>query len=293
MQNLIAVLFLTLLIVACGSPPEITDTPGYIYTIAGGSRASRDAGDGGVARNAKFSRVGDLAVGGSFLYIATADRVRRIDLETMVVETFAGGGDAIPVPGMNALGTSLGFRPEMIAVDGDGNLWLIYALPHDDERRRSISMLMVIDGASGVVERVLEVPTAGGFAVGREGTAYWVRGSEPSTMWMLGLSYGAPRAAFEYPMLRELAVDRTGKVLAAAVETGYYDTLLPGRILSVDPRRGSAEIVAGPFDGTPSNPIYANDPSPSLGEYRSKFSPDKLAIGPDNNLYYAQADGVG
>ena len=293
--HLIAALFLTLLIVSCAgvSEVEVTDQPGYIYTIAGGPNANHDSGDGGDARDAEFTRIVDLAVNGSSLYVATEDRVRRIDLDTLVIETFAGGGDAVPAPGVNALGTAL--NPGYVATDGDERIWLIGGLPDDDDGR-SRAMIVVIGGRSGVIERVVEVLPVRSFAVGRDGTAFWIS-IDPSTdaweIWKLGPPGDTPRAFFEHRKIEELTVDRTGRVWVASIHAVDGGVGTPGRLLSVDPDTGSAETVAGPFDSTPLNPIFAQDEDPPLGAYRTKFSPGKLTVGPDNNIYYTQRDQAG
>jgi len=277
--GLVFALLLVLLGVACGGVPEVTGQPGYIYTIAGGGGRTQSAGDGGNARDAKFKRIADLAVSGSSLYVATEDRVRRIDLDTMVVETFAGGGDATPAPGMNARETAM--NPGFVATDGEGRVWLVCGLPDDEDGRRR-AMIVVIGGRTSVIERVVEVLPVRSFAVGRDGTAFWIS-IDPSSkeweIWRLGRSDDTPSVVFEYRRMDTLTADGGGKILVSTLDA-------PRRLLSVDPETGSAEIVAGPFE---SNPIYAHDEDPPLGSYMTEFNPLKLAVGPDNNIYYTQS----
>jgi streptogramin lyase len=99
---------------------------GIISTIAGtGTRGF--GGDGGPATQAQFSQPHSIALDGKgSLYIADIGnhRLRRVNLETGMIETFAGTGERAPTPdGASLKGTPLS-GPRAIAFDSNGDMML-------------------------------------------------------------------------------------------------------------------------------------------------------------------------
>jgi hypothetical protein len=94
------------------------DTNGIITTIAGTGKVGA-AGDGGPAINGEFNGIHDVVIGpdGS-LYVADSfnRKVRRIDLKTGILTTFAGTGE-----GKAATGD--GGPADKAALDGVASLW--------------------------------------------------------------------------------------------------------------------------------------------------------------------------
>ena len=97
-----------------------------ISTVAGTGKAGF-AGDGGLATNAmmnqphsiQFDRHGDL-----FICDILNHRIRKVDMKTGVITTFAGTGEKKPTPdGAKIVGTPLN-GPRAIDFDRQGNLWL-------------------------------------------------------------------------------------------------------------------------------------------------------------------------
>ena len=94
---------------------------GSLLTIAG-TGAPGDDGDGGPAAMATFLRPKGLVFGGGSLYIADSGnhRIRRVDLETNVVETVAGNGFR-GFSGDEGTATSARLdNPSSVAVTSDG-----------------------------------------------------------------------------------------------------------------------------------------------------------------------------
>ena len=116
---------------------------GIISTVAG--NASEGAsGDGGPATAAAVGNPQDVAVDASGnLYIASSGRIRRVDAQTGIISTVAGGGQA-QGDGGPATGVLL-HAPEGMAVDASGNLYL--AEWGNDRIRR-------VDGTSGIISTV-------------------------------------------------------------------------------------------------------------------------------------------
>jgi DNA-binding beta-propeller fold protein YncE len=99
---------------------RIDRTSGRMWTIAG----SGDIGDGGPARDALLAVPGDVVFYDEKLYVADYGnrRVRRVDLKTRRITTFAGGGtqhgSGIPATDAELL------LPEGLAVDSRGNVYI-------------------------------------------------------------------------------------------------------------------------------------------------------------------------
>ncbi len=101
------------------------DARGRIETVAGCGQGGF-SGDGGPARKAKLNRPHSIAIRGDSLFICDIGnhRIRRVDLRSGRIETFAGTGLRGPTPdGAPLAGTPLN-GPRALDVDGNGNLWL-------------------------------------------------------------------------------------------------------------------------------------------------------------------------
>lgn len=97
-----------------------------ISTVAGTGKQGY-SGDGGPAAEAQLSRPHSIELDGKgSLYIADIGnhRIRRVDLKTGTIETFAGTGEQGPAPdGANLQGTPLN-GPRTIAFDSNGDMFL-------------------------------------------------------------------------------------------------------------------------------------------------------------------------
>lgn len=98
---------------------------GAIRTIAGTGEPGF-SGDGGPAVKARLREPHSIALdgaGGLFIADIGNHRIRRVDLETGIIETIAGNGaKELPEEGMEAAGRPL-FGPRALAVSG-GALWI-------------------------------------------------------------------------------------------------------------------------------------------------------------------------
>lgn len=101
------------------------DARGRIETVAGCGLAGF-AGDGGPATRAKLNRPHSIAILGSSLFICDIGnhRVRRVDLRSGRIETFAGTGRRAPTPdGAPLRGTPLN-GPRALDVSANRDMWL-------------------------------------------------------------------------------------------------------------------------------------------------------------------------
>jgi streptogramin lyase len=106
---------------------RINAKSGVISTVAGTGGKSGFGGDGGPAVEAllsephsiQFDRTGNL-----YICDIRNHRVRRVDMKTGIITTFAGTGESKPTPdGAKIAGTPLK-GPRALDLDAAGNLWL-------------------------------------------------------------------------------------------------------------------------------------------------------------------------
>ncbi len=99
---------------------------GVISTIAGTGKAGF-SGDGGPATAAElnqphsiqFDRAGDL-----YICDILNHRIRKVDMKTGTISTFAGNGEKKTAPDGSAFAAAPLFGPRALDFDRDGNLWL-------------------------------------------------------------------------------------------------------------------------------------------------------------------------
>ena len=107
------------------------DTDGFIQTVVGtGDEAF--AGDGGPAIDAclhsetsqNAEPAGRIVISGSTMYIADTSnqRIRTVDMDSWIIDTFVGGGTGIPVEGEGLLETSI-LNPRDVAVAPNGDVY--------------------------------------------------------------------------------------------------------------------------------------------------------------------------
>ena len=98
-----------------------------LYSHVAGTGARASSGDGGPATKAAFSNIYGVAYTGHFLYVAQRDPcyIRRIDLDTGIVEQVAGTGDcpgAADAAPFTGPAETTPVAPNRIVADSDGNL---------------------------------------------------------------------------------------------------------------------------------------------------------------------------
>jgi len=100
---------------------------GIISTVAGTGEPGF-SGDGGLATKAQLRQPHSIALapdGGLLICDIGNNRIRRVDLKTGMIGTFAGTGEKKPTPdGAPLEGTPLN-GPRALDVDSHGNLWLV------------------------------------------------------------------------------------------------------------------------------------------------------------------------
>jgi len=97
-----------------------------IFTVAGTGKAGF-SGDGGPATQAKFNQPHSIqfdAQGNLYICDIGNHRIRKVDMKTGIISTFAGTGEKKPTPdGAKIEGTPLN-GPRALDFDHHGNLWL-------------------------------------------------------------------------------------------------------------------------------------------------------------------------
>jgi len=120
---------------------------GVVTTVAGNGTAGF-SGDGGAATNAQlnephsigFNKAGDL-----FICDVKNHRIRRVDMKTGVISTFAGTGEKKPTPDGAVFATAPLSGPRALDFDRDGNLWVAL---------REGNAILKLDVAKGTVSRI-------------------------------------------------------------------------------------------------------------------------------------------
>ena len=103
---------------------RVDATSGIITTIAGNGMFPPDSGDGGPATDAQLAAVGLAFDAAGNLFIADADRIRRIDANTGIISTVAGTGiRGYSGDGGPAIAAQL-YEPLGLAFDTAGNLFV-------------------------------------------------------------------------------------------------------------------------------------------------------------------------
>ena len=128
------------------------DATTRVITAFSGTGEKGFSGDGGPAADAAYDEIVALLITGRrFLYVADGrglftgnDRVRRIDLESGIIQTVAGSGSP-SFSGENVPATEAGMTVEGIALGGDGSL---YIADFNNYRVRKV------DGTTGTINTV-------------------------------------------------------------------------------------------------------------------------------------------
>ncbi len=133
----------------------------YIISTYAGTGSEGWAGDGGPASEAKLKKPQDLAMNKdkTVLYIGGNNVVRKVDLETDIIDAVAGDEyvwDRVTNIGGDAIDANIGWT-QGVAVDNDGNIYLAL---------RQANCIGIIDGENGKLNiwgqtRDLDDATAG------------------------------------------------------------------------------------------------------------------------------------
>lgn len=125
-----------------------------ITTIAGNGKRGY-AGDGGPAAQATLNSPHSIQFGSDgslFICDVSNHAVRRMDLRTGIINTFAGTGKPGPTPdGAPIVGTPLN-NPRSLDVDREGNLWLV---------TREGNQVLKFDLKAGVIRHIAGTGAAG------------------------------------------------------------------------------------------------------------------------------------
>lgn len=165
-----------------------------ISTIAGTGQPGY-SGDGGLAVNAQFKQPHSIQFdrqGNLFVCDIGNHVIRKINMKTGKISTFAGTGKAGPTPDDSPIEETPLNGPRSLDFDAEGNLWLAtregnqvfqFDLKSQKISHRAGSGKKGFTGQSGLAKRAL-LNGPKGIAMDPQGNA-WLVDSESSTIWRL------------------------------------------------------------------------------------------------------------
>jgi len=149
---------------------------GIIRTVAGNG-TSGFSGDGGPANNSQLSEphsIGFDKTGNLYIADVRNHRIRKVDMKTGTISTFAGTGERKPTPDGATFATAPLHGPRALDFDRDGNLWLAL---------REGNAILKLDVAKGTAHHIAGNGTKGFTGNGGPATAASLNGPK-------GLSVG-------------------------------------------------------------------------------------------------------
>lgn len=219
-----------------------------ITTVAGGGTPPFGIGDGGPAIEATLSAPFGLAIKNDFLYVSESgdggNRVRRVDLLSARIDTFAGSttnpNGALSGDGGPAKQAQLD-TPAGLAFDGDGNL---YIADYGNTRVRRID-------TNGIITTY-----AGGGSSGKDGIP--ATGAGLGSVTVLGFDAGGNLCVYADPDIRR--VDKTtGLIETLSTNVGFLWGLAfdaDGTLYFSD---GDSERVYTQAPGATKSAVFAGD----------------------------------
>lgn len=253
---------------------KVDVSTGMITTVAGGgppvAMRRTNTGDGGLATEAYFKEPRDVAVDSKGnIYFVAEDRVRKVDIATGVISTYAGKG-VRGVEGDGGPANEAAIADAMgLAFDADDNL---YIADTDNQRVR------MVEAATGIIrtlagigvhgsDETLDQVEPGKRKVATQGLGYSGDGG-PAAEAMMRLPHAVAVAPNGQLYIADMgndvvrAVDLSSKVIRTAVDGGA----VTGRQYDTDGYMGSGAMEV----------TFAN------------FSPPRsLAVDNDGNIYIA------
>ena len=254
-------------------------------TVVAGTGEAGFSGDGGPATSAQLNFAEGIAVdAGDNLFLVDSGRIRRIDAATGIITTVAGGGGAADPPGDGgpAIGARLD-RPQLVAVDGAGNLYIKQA------SFQTTPSIRKVDAETGLISTLLTREVIGDLIADASGNVYFsdevdhqafrVEGPGEAPILLAGNDLRTPTgdgaiaagATFDRP--DDLTFDRDGNLFIA---DSFAD-----RIRRIDVETGIITTVAG--NGSIGN---VRPPEGVLAVEAALFSPGSPAVDLGGNLYF-------
>jgi len=200
------------LLITDGNRIRRIDAMTHIITTVAGSGVQGFSGDGGTATSATLAFPGAVSVDGSgnvFIADSGNNRIRRVEGQSGVITTVAGGGSPADGLGDGGPATSASLSPPFgVGADGAGNLFIADALS---------SRVRRVDGQSGVITTVAGTGAPGFFGDGG-----------PATSAMLYSPSGVTTDAFGNLFIADSGIHDVRRVDASGVITTVAGIGTPG-----------------------------------------------------------------
>jgi sugar lactone lactonase YvrE len=274
---------------------RISASTGSVSTFAGTGTGSPPDGNGGVATSANIYGPWGVAVDSENLYISTilGDRVRRVNLETRIISTYAGTGSE-SFSGDDGPATSAAiYGPRHLALDSAGNLLIA---DYNNGRIRKVNkedgIITTVAGGIDccfIAEDVSAVqtylPAPSGFALAADDTMYIGDGRNHLLRRVLPdgiIATIAGGASPDADLAQNARIngpygmvsDRDGNVIIADRDAS--------RVLRLNRKTGKITVIAG--TGTRG---FSGDGS--AGEEADLDLPTDVAVDEEGNIYIADS----
>jgi uncharacterized protein (TIGR03437 family) len=220
-----------------------------------GTGFARFGGDGGPATAAALNSPRGVAVDSrGWLYIADNGnrRIRRVSLSRGTIETFAGGGTAVPTANGTPLSAALIATPSALAIDATDNLYVAFdstAIARVDYGATSIRLYAGRPGTPGT-------PTAG------------------------------PAASSLFRLVASLSTDRAGNLYAADAQSISIVRINPAGRLEVLTTRSATFGAPTDLVADPAGTVYfVQNASPVIWRLQTNNSVDIYSGDPDRAGY--------
>ena len=269
---------------------------GIISTVAGSGRRGF-IGDGGLAVNAAFKDIRGIALYGTDLFLNDRgnSRIRKVDLVTGIISTYAGNGEkGYNGDGIPASEASL-FQPEELEVAPDGNLLIADFRNHRVrlvERNTGLIQTIAGTGERGLGNKDIpatesKLSSPYGVTTDKSGSLYILDRSASRSNAFIRIQRINPDGIIDQQIFGEgKVVEKAYKatdidVYPQAIAIDENENILiadQSALFKIDKQNNDYIKIAGTPDG-----VF---PAPGLNVMEVRLSPDDIALDSQGDIYF-------